>query len=212
MLLQLNRRHGKLTSLDSLLPQVAKIMGIESRMKELMIMNYWPEIAKGEIGKDSKPYSITKGKKGLTLNIATKSSMVTQELSLVKMALLDKVNRLSMQIGLQVNDIVFSTKYWEEREESSLTGYTLEEKKKSSYFDIEKIRKIELTEGQKRQIDIALSDIRLEKEDKERLKKRLELELRIDKYKEQLGHPYCKACGVVLNNPLAEYCPVCKFQ
>lgn len=203
------RYKGKLKSLESLLPGVAKQMGIESRMKEMIIMNYWPEIAKGDIGKDSKPYSIVRTNKGLVLNIGAKSSMVAQELSLVKMVLLDKINILALQVGLKITDISFSTKYWEFVSEADFGEL---EKKTPLVIDENEIGLITLSSAQIKEINAIVDPLDMSDEDKIRLKNIQKRDLKLKKYREMRGFPSCKRCGVLLNNINYEYCPVCLFQ
>ncbi|MGD9580121.1 MAG: DciA family protein [Vampirovibrionia bacterium] len=198
-----------LKSLENLLPSVAKRMGIESRMKEMIIMNYWSEIAKGELGKDSKAYSIITTKKGLVLNIATKSAMVAQELSLIKMELLDKINILALQVGLKISDMSISTKYWENSTTSISENSLFTEKNVLSESEIDQIT---LTSSQIKEINELVESLQISEEEKKTLKKIQIRDLKLKKYREIKGFPSCKNCGVLLNNVNYEYCPVCRFQ
>lgn len=203
------RYKGKLKSLESLLPSVAKHMGIESRMKEMIIMNYWSEIAKGDIGKESKPYSIVRTKKGLVLNIGTKSAMVAQELSMVKMVLLDKINILALQVGLKITDISISTKFWEFVHDETQNDL---DKKESLLINDAEVDLIALSPGQIKEINEIVDNLNISDEDKKRLKNIQKRDLKLKKYREIKGFPSCKICGVSLNNLNYEYCPVCRFQ
>ena len=202
------RYKGKLKSLESLLPNVAKRMGIESRMKEMIIMNYWSEIAKGNMGKDSKPYSIVMTKKGMILNIGAKSAMVAQEISMVKMVLLDKINMLALQVGLKIADITVSTKFWEIEVDS---GHNLEQSQ-SLFIDEDEVDLIALSPAQLNDINEIVDNLSISDEEKKQLKKIQIRDLKLKKYREIKGFPVCKNCGVSLNNLNYDYCPVCRFQ
>jgi hypothetical protein len=146
----MERRKGKLNKMENLLPGVAKRMGIESRLKEMMIMNYWPEIAKGDIGKDTCPYALVHSKKGSIFYVAVKSSIVVQELNMIKVPLLDKLNTLASKIGINISELVFSTKYWTEikRMEERRTQEEVQETHEENYKSIN-IEAIALTEDEK---------------------------------------------------------------
>lgn len=203
----------KLMSLESLMPSLAKRLGIDARLKEMMIMNYWQEIARGEMGKDSKPYSITTTRKGLTLNIAVKSAMVAQELTMIKMVLLDKINSLASQVGLTIDDIVFSSRYWGEvshKESEEIHDKKIQDK--PVFIDNEKLKDITLSDDKKQEIEAALDRLNIDSDVKLRIKKEMERELKLIIYKQQRGFPVCQGCGVFLNRFSDQYCPACKFQ
>lgn len=208
----MNRKHGKLKKLESLLPDVARSLGIESRMKELLVMNYWCEIVKGNVAKDSKPHSIIKTKKGLTLCVAAKSSIVMQELNIIKIFLLDKLNTLSSQVGLTINDIFVSTKYWQEvnasEAMSALNKGTLEDKHPYDDIDIESLI---LTPDQKASVEEIIAQLDCDDEFKIKLRQIMHNDLKLKLYKKQQGYPVCKKCGVYLNRIGEEYCPSCKY-
>lgn len=209
----MDRKRGKLTSLESLIPKVSQKMGIESRLRELMIMNYWSEIAKGDIGKESKPNSLRHTPKGLVLFVGAKSSMVAQELSIIKLALLDKINVLASQIGFKISDIVISAKYWiddaKEDADKSEKINTIKELDIKETIDIDSI---ELSESQKDQIEEALTKLDFDEEIKNRMKKLLERDVKIKRFKEERGFPVCKNCGVRLVNFDDLFCPSCNLQ
>ncbi|MEW5822325.1 MAG: DUF721 domain-containing protein [Cyanobacteriota bacterium] len=209
----MDKQQRKLTSLESLLPGVAKKLGIEARMKEIMVMNYWSEIARGEIGKDSRAYSITKTKKGFVLNIAAKSTIVAQELSMVKIHLKDKINSLAHQVGFNISDIVISTKFWGELQEYDLQN-TMKEKDDNEIIENKELvlEEISLDEKQKSSIEKALADLTLQEDVKIRMKEVLERDLKLKLFKERMGYPVCKSCGVFLRHSSQNYCPVCRFQ
>lgn len=202
------RYKNKLNSLDSLLPNVAKGMGIDSRMKELMLMNYWPDIVKGKIAKDTKPYSVTRTKKGLVLNVGAKSSMAVQEINMVKMVVLDKLNNLASQIGLRVADIHVSPKFWEPEEKQSAETFKKEADKEALNYSLQDI---ELTEDQKKEIEKTLANSEADNEILERIRGVLERDMKLKNYKQQMGNPVCESCGVVLHNKNDIFCPACRF-
>lgn len=209
----MSKRKGKLTSLESLIPRVSQKMGIESRLRELMIMNYWSEIAQGEIGKESKPHSLKRTKDGALLYVGAKSSMVAQELNIVKLALLDKLNLLASQLGFRIKDIVISTKYWtEDSDNDSIEPSkinTIKEINDKEFLDIESV---EISEDQKKEIEKNLSLLDFDDDLKKRMKSVMEKDLKIKKIKEERGFPVCKRCGVRLVNYNDEFCPSCNPQ
>lgn len=209
----MDRKYRKLENLESLMPKVARHMGIESRMKEVIIMNYWPEIAKGEIGKDSRPYNISRSKQGLVLHVAAKSSMVAQELNMIKMVLIDKVNVLASQIGLSISDIIVSTKYWSEVGNNE-PGKQLENNNKQQPGSIidQDLDSIVLTEEQKDSVESTLETLDLEEKLKDSLRQVMYKDLKLKNYKKQMGYPVCKNCGVPFNRTNEDFCPACRFQ
>lgn len=208
----MTRRHGKLKKLESLMPDIAKSMGIDTRMKELLIMNYWNEIVQGNVAKDSRPYSIIKTKSGLTLCVAAKTSIVMQELNMVKIFLLDKLNTLSSQVGVTINDIYVSTKYWHEAISNENTTLLNE---KNVRVDDDKalidFDSIQLSTDQLESVEEILIQLDKDPESKAKLREIMQKDLKLKLYKKQQGYPNCKKCGVFLNRKDEEYCPACKY-
>lgn len=208
----MERHHSKLKKLDQLLPYTAKELGLDFRMKEMMVMNFWPEIAKGEIGKDSRPQSIVRSKKGITLYVGAKSAMAAQELNLVKMVLLDKINTLAVKIGITINEIVVSTKYWQDVNSTlSDKPMEIEDLQKIKDFKKEEIDSIVLTKQQEEFIETTLKDLNLEDALKEKLRNIMCNDIKIQTYKKGKGYPLCKSCGAILNNINKDICPACGF-
>lgn len=208
----MERHHSKLKKLDQLLPYTAKELGIDFRMKEMMVMNFWPEIAKGEIGKDSRPQSIVRSKKGVTLYVGAKSAMVAQEISLIKMILLDKINTLAVKIGITINEIVVSTKYWQDLSSVPLNKpLETEDLQKIEELKKEEINNIILTKQQEDSIEVILSDLNLENDLKEKLRNIMYNDIKLQIYKKEKGYPVCRKCGSVLNNKNQVICPACSF-
>lgn len=209
----MDKKYRKVESLGSLLPKVTKSMGIEFRMKEMIIMNYWHEIARGPAGKNSKPYNITRGKKGLILYVAAKSATVAQELTMLKMVLLDKLNMLASQVGLTINDIVVSPKYWEETcNNHEIYPVQQDQPQRSKELNNVDIDSIALTDEQKKLIEASLQPLNIDDEVKNTLKLVMYRDMKLKNYKEQKGYPACKKCGVFLNKFEESFCPVCKFH
>lgn len=205
----MKRSKNSLEGIDSLLPGVAKVMGIDSRMKELMLMNYWPEIVKGKIANDTRPYSVTRTQKGLVLNVGAKSSMVVQEINMVKMVVLDRLNSLASQIGLRVSDVYVSTKFWQADSVKTIDNESSPVIKKE--LSQGSLDSIELTEDQLKEVDLTLSTFDVDDEVLERLRGVLVRDLKLKNIKQREGYPVCENCGVILHNKNDTFCPACKF-
>ena len=208
----MERFKSGLTSIDSSLKELSKKMGIDSRIKELMIMDYWKEIVKGNIRKDSRPYSITRAGNSLILNIAARNSTVVQELSMVKLFLKDQINTLALQVGIKISDIVISTKFWiEDAAESTAEASNSAKNDSIKYKDLEEINRIVLDKDQKLCIEKILDELDSQEDLKKCMMNILEKDMKLKKYKKQKSYPVCKGCGVLLNSLNQEYCPSCRF-
>jgi rubrerythrin len=209
----MSKKRSKLTSIENLLPSVTKRLGIDVRLKELMIMNYWSEIAQGKTGKDSRPHRLVRTQKGLILYVAAKSAMACQELNMVKIHLLDKLNVMASQIGLRVENIVFSTKYWAEVTSENIQLMpelkTFEQVKHEDDFNIDNLK---LSEKQELFIEDTIAQLDFDEDIKNKLKLVMQRDAKLKLYKKQRGFPVCMRCGVTLGKQNEEFCPFCRDQ
>lgn len=208
----MDRQHGKLKKLDTLLQDTSRRLGIDAKIKELMIMEYWKEIVKGNIAKDCKPYSLYRTSKGNVLNIAAKSSIVASELNMIKMMLIDKMNQLSNKIGVTINDMVVSTRYWAEMEhEEAYNNKIMNDDYEEELLTKEEIDNIKLENHELIEIEKMLQSIKDNEKLKENLKKIIIADLKIKKGRILKGYPLCKSCGVVLYRKSIDRCSACEY-
>lgn len=209
----MDRKHSKLKKLDGLIQDTSKRLGIDYKIKELMIMEYWEEIVKGSIAKDCKPYSLYKTPKGNVLNIAAKSSIVASELNMIKLMLLDKINILSTKIGVTVSDMVVSTRYWAELDHKESSSENKEDVYEEKYhITKEEIESVVLDEAEIKQLNDAVESIKDNDKLKDNLKKIIMTDLKMKKCRMMKGYPLCKNCGVVLQRKNVEICPACEYS
>ncbi|MBE7706679.1 MAG: DUF721 domain-containing protein [Cyanobacteria bacterium SIG30] len=76
--------------------------------KTAVFFSFWPDIVGSKFSSFSKPYSLKSNK----LFVVCKNSFVSQEISMYKKDILKKTSVYAKGIGLEINDIVFSYKNW----------------------------------------------------------------------------------------------------
>lgn len=199
--------------LASIMPNVAKILGIENRLKELVVLDFWKDVVKGKLSKESKPHGVRRSKDGLILYIAARSSVVAYELNLMKNFLLDQINKKAFQSGLKIFDLNISTKYWSENSDQyDDSGYGSNENTLNNPLNDFNKDEVELTEDQLSSIESIVNASNLDIELKERMKSVMILHLKIQNYKKAKGYPQCKSCGVYISRYDQDLCAVCKFH
>ncbi len=75
-------------------------------IKHSTIFSFWNDICGKRFSLLSKPYAI----KSSVIYISTKSSVVANELNLYKKKLIEKINSYSMPLGVEIKDIYFNYK------------------------------------------------------------------------------------------------------
>lgn len=210
----MDRFHVKPKDLSLILPYVTSAMGIDDRLKELVIMDYWNEIVKGSKAKESKPHSILKTRNGLLLRVGARSSVVAYELNLIKHVLIDQLNKLAIQVGLKVFDINISTTYWTEDDDMQQPKEGFKNHKNESEQPIKSFdpAKVDLTEEQQNDINQTIANSELDENMKKRLKAVMEKDLKFQNYKKSKGYPKCETCQVYLDSYQERLCPSCKYK
>lgn len=94
-------RHSKASPFGDLVKEYIKMMGLEKKMKEMHLINAWPEIAGNAIASRTKSMYF----KNSVLFVELTSSVVRNELNMIRHGLIDALNkRAGEEI---VTDIVF---------------------------------------------------------------------------------------------------------
>ncbi len=86
-----------------------KLMGqnkLNSVLKHSAIFSFWSAAVGSKFACVTKPYAI----KGARLYVSAKSSVISQELSLYKSKILNKLNSYSKPLGIELNDIIYNYK------------------------------------------------------------------------------------------------------
>lgn len=94
--------------------------------KHSTIFSFWKDIAGSKFAKFTRPNKIKADK----LFVSAKSPVVVQELNLHKAILLKKINSYSMPLGIEINDIVFNYKNFNEAKEDKAFEGLVEDKPK----------------------------------------------------------------------------------
>jgi len=81
-------RHSRTESIDKVVEGYLKSMGIETKMKEVMLVNSWEEIVGKTVARVTDSLFIRRG----TLYVSLKSSVVRNELQMLKSGLIKALN------------------------------------------------------------------------------------------------------------------------
>ena len=80
-------------------------------IKQTTVFSFWEDIVGKKFVKYTKPYVIKSSK----IFVSVKSPVIIQELNLYKTKLLKKINSYSIPLGIEIKDIVFDYKNFEDK-------------------------------------------------------------------------------------------------
>lgn len=130
--------------------------------KHSIIFSFWDNIAGKKLSNLSKPYKI-KAKK---LYIATKSATVSQQITLIKTKLLEKIKTYSKPLGVEIEDIVLNYKNYDELTLSS----EIPKDEELIWINKEELDKVKINDEVKTSIKSAIDRINfLDEKQKEKL-------------------------------------------
>jgi len=128
---------------------------LRSVTKHSTIFSFWKDIVGSKFEKFTKPYAI----KHSTFYVSTKSPVVAQELSLYKKTLLKKINSYSMPLGLEIKNITFNYKNFDEI--TAISAPETEVEDKPIWLSDDSLEKIEADENEIAQIEKHIKKIKL---------------------------------------------------
>jgi len=175
------------------------------------LMASWENIVGFRFKDKTKIIKISEERNKKVLVVAVSSSGMMQELNMFKREIIDKIN---MAFNIELDDIVFSTKFWdnnknkESKENKVVENYNL----KPTQAELNEIQ-VELKTIEK--IKKSIENIKDEK-DREKMFNIIMKDIKTQQWKKNKGFPVCSKCGVALNSvdfddkePL---CVSCNFE
>lgn len=213
-----NKKSTEFENLNSILLKLSKNLGIERGLKEITLVNLWPEIVGPKFSKNSKIISIFKKNNQDIVLIAVSSSVVTQELLFFKQDILNKLYKIGATLCFDIKDIIFNTKLWDipERNKDSFRENI---EKKDFYFTKkptkEELQQIEVSDIIINKIKKSISTQKFSSDElKDRILHTIIRDIKTKMWRKSKGFPLCSKCGIVLKNNCLnteEICPSCKF-
>jgi len=191
-------------------------MGIEEGLKQITLLNFWPQIVGPRFEKISKAISVQKRGDGHVLMVAVLSSSVSQELYMFKGDILRKLEHISKSLDFDIKDIIFSVKLWEE------FHYTKKETKKPVTEVYKKLpsekelEEIEVPESIVKSISDSIKGQAFESNElRERVYNTILNNIKLQIWKKNKGYPFCAKCGIPVNYRNLEgetLCPSCEYN
>ena len=190
------RHFGLATIPDAMTGALEGIQGGQ-QIRESMALVYWPEVVGENGARATEAEKVSRGK----LVIRTKNSIWSQELTLLKPDLIEKLNR---RLGEKlIVDIIYKA--------NGLTKVTIE-KVDPNYPTEEEMALLTLSEDEQAEIDIAITRLNLVTDDKmrESLSNRILRDKKIRHWRLEHGWHKCKGCSA-LHKEEGLFCPVCRL-
>lgn len=104
-------RKSRFTSINNILPRVAKEFGLDRRMQEQALFSLWPSLVESIYASRSAPlYLDGQG----TLIVSVENGSTAQELSFLKTKLLAQLEQIGAGLGLRIKGIRFDLKRFHE--------------------------------------------------------------------------------------------------
>jgi len=210
-------RNDSFEKISFISDRVAEELGVERGLKEITLINLWPDIVGPRFKDKSKAVSVLKKSGYDSILVAVSSSIISQELYMFKKDILRKLSPMSKPMGFNVTDLTFSAKLWDEVKEKNI----LPEKQENlaHYFvktpSDDEIKYINVPENI---INLIKESIQTQNfttnEQKDRLLGVIIKDLKIQIWRKNNGFPCCKKCEIPVNyyNPELEIlCPSCKY-
>jgi hypothetical protein len=203
-------KYHNFDKIGDILPDVMKQSGINVGISQIALFNLWNEVVGKRFLRTTKAIKLH----GKTLTIATKSPAVTQELVMFKADIMKKLSILTKNLEIEVSDLVFNHKVWNE---INKTHQKKEEFEYRKYLPAPKdgdIANIELPQNIKEEIEKSFENTaNLTEEMKQKIIKTISDDIKRQIWKKERGYPLCQKCFIPLDyidegqEPL---CPACK--
>lgn len=212
----MKRREESFIKINSILDGVAKALGIERGIKEITLVNFWPQVVGERFINNSKALSVVKKGAYDSLFVVVSSSAVSNELFLQKRNILTKLSPLAFSLGFKIKDIIFTTKMWNEinkpnlQQDEEVTHYLVKNPKDEELINIHVPESI---------IDSVKESISTQNfstpELKDRILNTVIKDIKTQIWRKNNGFPSCSKCGVTINyysQNKKDLCPICKCE
>lgn len=213
-----NRKNSDFEKINFITNRVAQELGVDRGLKEITLINLWPNIVGPRFKDKSQAVSVMKKNGFDALLVAVASSIISQELYMFKKDILRKLSPMAKSLGFSVRDVMFSAKLWNEVQEKNNIPEKQEET--AHYFvktpSDEDIKYIHVPENIINSIKESMKTQNFSTdEQKDRFLSVIVKDLKIQIWRKNNGFPCCKECGIPVNyyNPNQEtLCPSCKYS
>ncbi len=202
-------KYHNFDKLGDILMTVAKQSGLDAGISQTVLLNIWSETVGNRFKSTTKAVKIH----NKILTIATKSPAVTQELSMFKTDILKKIQILTKNLDLKINEIIFNHKIWNE---INKTGEEKTEFLYRKYLPAPSnadLARIELPSNIIEEVENSLVGTEnLSEEIKQRMIKTVLNDIKSQIWKKERNYPVCKKCFMVLDfidEGKEPICPVC---
>lgn len=202
-------------SLNNILDKVVKNLGIDRGLKQITLINFWPQIVGHRFEKTSKAVSVTRKHDCDVMVVAVSSSSVSQELVMFKNDIIKKMYPLSKALGFDIKDVIFSPKLWSQLHEEHFSpdeSYSELYKKNPDEKDLEGI---EVPESIAESVIKSVESQSFSSDElKRRMEKMILRDLKVQIWKKNNGYPFCAKCGIPVsyrNSAQETLCPACKY-
>jgi len=203
-------------NLSSIIKRVSQNLGVERGLKEITIINMWPELVGPRFKDKSRIFSIQNKGTYDVLLVGVNSASLSQELTFFKNDILKKLSKSSKKLGFNIKDIMFSTKIWEEikpEKQNNIPEKTITLYKNPTEEDLVSI---EVPESIIEPIKESLNSHNFASpEMKEKMYRVIIKDIKTQIWKKNKGHPSCIKCGVPVNKTVENSentCLSCRFS
>lgn len=207
-----------LTSLSSVMDDVVKKLGLDRRFREITLINMWPEIIGNRFRDKSRALYVKRKDNIDVLVLAVYSSVISQELTLHKNIILNKIAPVAHSLEFNVKDLVFNSSLWKPENKNIVNDL---------YSDPEIIHiNNNPTDEDLESISVPENIIFMIRESinnqtfsspefKDRLMNTIIKDVKIQIWKKEKGFPICERCGIPINfyhQKEKKLCPSCKYE
>lgn len=187
-------------TLSSLLGNISGALDFDKIRKRTEFFALWKRVCGKKFENNSKAYDF----KNNILTVACQNSYVAQELSMYKRELIKKLNVLTMNLKIEVKDIIFSYKIWENPQ-----NFEQGMQEPEITIKYEDYQHIELDKETIHKIETSVAQIKfIDEGRKAGLIKRIIDDTKRLKYIDSLGYKVCPNC-CILHKKTVTKCHVC---
>lgn len=196
--------------LGDILSGVAKQAGVNLGISQIALFQLWPEVVGVRFKKNTKAIKVN----GKILTVATKSPTVTQELSMFKADILKKLDTMTKNLDIKIEEIIFNHKIWNEINQKAEAKQEVQYRRylpAPTDFDIEQI---EIPQNIKTDIEKSFEHTHnLSEEMKEKIITTIVNDIKRQIWRKERNYPLCSKCFVPMDyveEGQELLCPVCK--
>lgn len=202
-------KYHNFDKISDILSDVAKKSGMDFGVSQMALFNVWPSIVGNRFKNTSKAIKIS----GKTLTVATKSPSITQELSMFKAEILEKIEKTAKNLNIKVSEINFNHKIWAEI--GKKYNEAKQEEQKIKYLpapSTSDIEDVEVPDSIIQEIEQSISK-GFDDELQNKMFTTMINDIKRQIWKRERGYPVCVKCAMVLDfieEGVDPICPVCK--